>query len=90
MQDIPKYYAMMQAWAEFGIYETPAKVLEGMFNSFEDKTVPLYLPILKDMAMWFDKARDLKKAHKYYQMLLNESENQSDLKEIKNLMTLCF
>ncbi|WP_370525103.1 tetratricopeptide repeat protein [Helicobacter winghamensis] len=85
LQDIPKYYAMMQAWAEFGIYETPAKVLEGMFNSFEDKTVPLYLPILKDMAMWFDKARDLKKAHKYYQMLLNESENQSDLKEIKKL-----
>ena len=85
LQDIPKYYAMMQSWAEFGIYETPAKVLEVMFGSFEDKTVPLYLPMLKDMAIWFDKAGDLQKAHKYYQMFLRETESESERKEIRVL-----
>ncbi|MBX7490135.1 flagellar functional protein [Helicobacter sp. Faydin-H64] len=85
LQDVPKYYTMMQSWAEFGVYETPAKVLEVMFNSFEDKTEPLYLPMLKDMAMWFDKAGDLQKAHKYYQMFLSESESESEREEIKKL-----
>lgn len=85
LQDLPKYYAMMQSWAEFGIYEAPAKVLEVMFGTFEDKAVPLYLPMLKDMAIWFDKAGDLQKAHQYYQMFLKESENESDRKEVKKL-----
>ncbi|MCI5967999.1 tetratricopeptide repeat protein [Helicobacter sp.] len=85
LQDIPKYYTMMQSWAEFGIYETPAKVLEVMFNTFEDKAVPLYLPMLKDMAMWFDKAGDLQKAHAYYQLFLKESDSEAERKEVKAL-----
>ncbi|TLD80623.1 flagellar functional protein [Helicobacter sp. MIT 11-5569] len=85
LQNIPKYYAMMQVWAESGIYETPAKVLEVMFKTFEDKTVPLYLPMLRDMAIWFDKAGDLQKAHTYYQMLLTESESEAERREIKKL-----
>ncbi len=85
LKEIPKYYALMQDWAESGIYETPAKVLEVMFETLEDKTDPLYLPMLKSMGIWFDKAGDLQKAHRYYQMFLKETDSEIERKEIKGL-----
>lgn len=85
LQDIPKYYAMLQAWAEFGIYATPAQVVEVMFHAFKDRDNPLYLQMLKNMAMWFDKAGDFQKAHTYYQMFLEESEDEVEKNAIKRL-----
>ena len=85
LQDIPKYYAMMQAWAEFGIYETPARVVEVMFHAFKDKDDALYLSMLRNMAMWFDKAGDFQKAHAYYQMFLEESEEEVEKNAVRRL-----
>lgn len=83
--DIPKYYNLMQEWAEFGIYEAPARVVEVAFKSLPDRSIPLYLPILKDMAIWFDKAGNFEKAHFYYQQLLKESPSEAEVAMIKDL-----
>ncbi len=85
LKDIPKYYSMLQGWAEAGIYEVPALVAEVMFKTLEDKDNPLYLPILKSMAMWFDESDNLEKAHQYYQLLLKETESDAERREVKNL-----
>lgn len=85
LKDVPKYYNMLQAWAEAEIYDVPAQVAEVMFESLEDKDNPLYLPLLKSMAVWFDKAGNLKKAHQYYQLLLKETESDTERREVQNL-----
>ncbi|WP_276952720.1 tetratricopeptide repeat protein [Helicobacter rodentium] len=85
LKDIPKHYNMLQAWAEAGIVDVPAQVAEAMFETLEDEDDPLYLPILKSMAMWFDKAGNLEKAHQYYQLLLKIVESDAEKREIQNL-----
>ena len=85
LKDIPKYYNLLQGWAEVGIVDVPSQVAEVMFETLEDKDDPLYLPLLKSMAIWFDKAGNLKKAHQYYQLLLKETESEAERREVKNL-----
>lgn len=85
LKDIPKYYNLLQGWAEVGIVDVPSQVAEIMFETLEDKDDPLYLPLLKSMAIWFDKAGNLKKAHQYYQLLLKETESEAERREVKNL-----
>ncbi|WP_297813977.1 flagellar functional protein [uncultured Helicobacter sp.] len=85
LKDIPKYYNMLQGWADSGIYDVPSQVAEVMFETLEDKDNPLYLPLLKSLAIWFDKAGNLKKAHQYYQLLLKETESDAERREIQNL-----
>ncbi|CAM3552588.1 flagellar functional protein [Helicobacter sp. UBA3407] len=85
LKDIPKYYNLLQGWAEVGIVDVPSQVAEVMFEALEDKDDPLYLPLLKSMAIWFDKAGNLKKAHQYYQLLLKETESEAERREVKNL-----
>lgn len=85
LKEIPKHYNMLQRWAEAGIYEVPAQVAEVMFETMEDKDDPLYLPLLKSMAIWFDKSGNLKKAHQYYQLLLKDTESDSERREVRNL-----
>ena len=76
LKDIPKYYNLLQGWAEVGIVDVPSQVAEIMFET---------LPLLKSMAIWFDKAGNLKKAHQYYQLLLKETESEAERREVKNL-----
>lgn len=85
LKDIPKYYNLLQGWAEVGIVDVPSQVAEIMFETLEDRDDPLYLPLLKSMAIWFDKAGNLKKAHQYYQLLLKETESEAERREVKNL-----
>ncbi len=85
LEHIQEYYPLMQAWAESGIYEAPAEVVEIMFQSLEDRVIPLYMPMLRDIARWFDRAGNLQKAHKYYQLLLRETESESERKEVRSL-----
>ncbi len=84
-KDIPKHYEMLQKWAEQGIYEVPAQVAEVMFLSLNDDSLPLYHSLLKDMAQWYDKAGNLKKAHEYYQRLLQSPKDIEEEREIQTL-----
>ena len=85
LQDIPKYFKLMQEWAEVGIYEIPAKVAEVMFKSLEDRAQPMYMPILRDMAVWFDKAKDIQKAHFYYDLLIRLEDSEAERNKFKDL-----
>lgn len=82
-KDPKKYSAMMRVWAESGIYQGPARVFEILFEDSGEGAESLAL--LKDMAMWFDKAGDFQKAHQYYQRFLEDSKDESDKKAIKML-----
>lgn len=85
LKEIPKHYAMLQKWADLGIYETPAQVAEVMFLSLSDDSLPYYRPLLRDMAEWYDKAGNIPKAHKYYQLLLQKPQDIQEEREIQAL-----
>ena len=85
LNDIPKHYAILQKWADLGIYETPAEVAEVMFLSLSDDALPYYRPLLRDMAEWYDKAGNVSKAHQYYQLLLKKPKDIQEEREIQAL-----
>lgn len=84
LDSIDIYYPIMQDWAEEGIYEAPAEIVEAMLDVV-DKERPIYIDMLKDVAMWYDNAQKLELAHKYYKILLGLDFNADEKAKIKKL-----
>ena len=84
LESIDIYYPAMQDWAEDGIYKAPAQVVESMLDVV-DKERPIYISMLKDVAMWYDNANELELAHKYYKILLGLDFNEDEKAKIRKL-----
>lgn len=79
---IDKNYEMLQKYADSQIYEYPAKILEYMLNKLEKENKD-YKNMLLDVGDWYDKSKNLPKAHEYYQRFLSEYSKEQEAKEIK-------